>query len=123
MYHRSKSRITQLENRKSKLENKKKKQTTQVVTFFQQLHNQLEDRKEILLGGLSEMYHTLMTSLENGLQQLKQIVTYAGYLNVLNMYSYVANISHKPRDKLHDISLFVTDYYIHQIHSLLISFN
>ncbi|KAI6646898.1 E3 ubiquitin-protein ligase TRIM71-like isoform X1 [Oopsacas minuta] len=106
------SRICQLEDRKSNLEKKLNTQTTQVLTFFQQLYNQLEIRQAVLLEELSNKYQTLITPLEDAIQQLKQTVTYTGYVGVLSMYSYVTGISNRPVDKLQDISLFLNDFNI-----------
>ncbi|KAI6646897.1 E3 ubiquitin-protein ligase TRIM71-like isoform X1 [Oopsacas minuta] len=106
------SRICQLEDRKSNLEKKWNTQTTQVLTFFQQLYNQLEIRQAVLLEELSNKYQTLITPLEDAIQQLKQTVTYTGYVGVLSMYSYVTGISNRPVDKLQDISLFLNDFNI-----------
>ncbi|KAI6650554.1 E3 ubiquitin-protein ligase TRIM71-like [Oopsacas minuta] len=87
----AKSRISQLEDRKSNLEIKWNEQTTQVLTFFQQMCKQLETRKEDLLGELSHNYQTLITPLEDSIQQLEQMITYTGYVGMLNSFSVNVN--------------------------------
>ena len=106
----AKSRISQLEDRKSDLEKKWDSQVSQVVSFFQELYSKLETRQTALLEQLSQMYHALMTPLQEAIQQLEQTVSYTGYVGVLSRYSQVAGIGDRIGDRIMDISMFVADY-------------
>ena len=106
----AKSRITQLEDRKSDLEKEWDCQVSQVVSFFQELYSKLETRQTALLEQLSQMYHALMTPLQEDIQQLEQTVSYTGYVGVLSRYSQVAGIGDRIGDRIMDISMFVADY-------------
>ena len=106
----AKSRITQLEDRKSDLEKKWDSQVSQVVSFFQELYSKLETRQTALLEQLSQLYHALMTPLQEAIQQLEQTVSYTGYVGVLSGYSQVAGIGGRIGDRIMDISMFVADY-------------
>ncbi|KAI6650712.1 E3 ubiquitin-protein ligase TRIM71-like isoform X1 [Oopsacas minuta] len=110
--------ICQLEDRKSNLEKKWNTQTTQVLTFFQQLYNQLEVRQAVLLEELTHKYQTLITPLEDAIQQLEQTVAYTGYVGVLSMYSYVTGISNRPVDKLQDISIYLKDFNLPDLYNV-----
>ena len=106
----AKSRISQLEDRKSGLEKEWDSQVSQVVSFFQELYSKLETRQTALLEQLSQMYHALMTPLQEAIQQLEQTVSYTGYVGVLSRYSQVAGIGDRIGDRIMDISMFVADY-------------
>ena len=106
----AKSRITQLEDRKSGLEKKWDSQVSEVVSFFQELYSKLEARQTALLEQLSHMYHALMTPLQEAIRQLEQTVSYTGYVGVLSRYSQVAGIGDRIGDRIMDISMFVADY-------------
>ena len=106
----AKSRISQLEDRKSDLEKKWDSQVSQVVSFFQELYSKLETRQTALLEQLSQMYHALMTPLQEAIQQLEQTVSYTGYVGVLSRYSQVAGIGDRIGDRIMDISMFVANY-------------
>ena len=106
----AKSRISQLEDRKSRLEKKWDSQVSQVVSFFQELYSKLETRQTALLEQLSQMYHALMTPLQEAIRQLEQTVSYTGYVGVLSRYSQVAGIGDRIGDRIMDISMFVADY-------------
>ena len=106
----AKSRITQLEDRKSDLEKKWDSQVSQVVSFFQELYSKLETRQTALLEQLSQMYHALMTPLQEAIRQLEQTVSYTGYVDVLSRYSQVAGIGDRIGDRIMDISMFVANY-------------
>ena len=106
----AKSRISQLEDRKSDLEKKWDSQVSQVVSFFQELYSKLETRQTALLEQLSQMYHALMTPLQEAIRQLEQTVSYTGYVGVLSRYSQVAGIGDRIGDRIMDISMFVADY-------------
>ena len=106
----AKSRISQLEDRRSDLEKKRDSQVSQVVSFFQELYSKLETRQTALLEQLSQMYHALMTPLQEAIQQLGQTVNYTGYVDVLSRYSQVAGIGDRIGDRIMDISMFVADY-------------
>ena len=106
----AKSRISQLEDRKSDLEKKRDSQVSQVVSFFQELYRKLETRQTALLEQLSQMYHALMTPLQEAIQQLEQTVSYTGYVGVLSRYSQVAGIGDRIGDRIMDISMFVANY-------------
>ena len=106
----AKSRVSQLEDRKSDLEKKWDSQVSQVVSFFQELYSKLETRQTALLEQLSQMYHALMTPLQEAIQQLEQTVSYTGYVGVLSRYSQVAGIGDRIGDRIMDISMFVADY-------------
>ena len=106
----AKSRISQLEDRKSDLEKKWDSQVSQVVSFFQELYSKLENRQTALLEQLSQMYHALMTPLQEAIQQLEQTVSYTGYVGVLSRYSQVAGIGDRIGDRIMDISMFVANY-------------
>ena len=106
----AKSRISQLEDRKSDLEKKWDSQVSQVVSFFQELYSKLETRQTALLEQLSQMYHALMTPLQEAIQQLEQTVSYTGYVGVLSRYSQVAGIGDRIVDRIMDISMFVANY-------------
>ena len=106
----AKSRITQLEDRKSDLEKKWDSQVSEVVSFFRELYSKLETRQTALLEQLSQMYHALMTPLQEAIQQLGQTVSYTGYVGVLSRYSQVAGIGDRIGDRIMDISMFVANY-------------
>ena len=106
----AKSRISQLEDRKSGLEKKWDNEVSQVVSFFQQLHSELEKRQAALLEQLSQMYHTLMTPLQEAIRQLRQTANYTGYVGVLSRYSQVAGVCDSIGDRLIGISMFVANY-------------
>ena len=106
----AKSRISQLEDRKSDLEKKWDSQVSQVVSSFQELYSKLETRQTALLEQLSQMYHALMTPLQEAIQQLEQTVSYTGYVGVLSRYSQVAGIGDRIGDRIMDISMFVANY-------------
>ena len=106
----AKSRISQLEDRKSDLEKKWDSQVSQVVSFFQELYSKLETRQTALLEQLSQMYHALMTPLQEDIRQLEQTVSYTGYVGVLSRYSQVAGIGDRIGDRIMDISMFVANY-------------
>ena len=106
----AKSRISQLEDRKSGLEKKWDSQVSQVVSFFQELYSKLETRQTALLEQLSQMYHALITPLQEVIQQLEQTVSYTGYVCVLSRYSQVAGIGDRIGDRIMDISMFVANY-------------
>ena len=106
----AKSRISQLEDRKSGLEKKWDSEVSQLVSFFQQLHSELEKRQAALLEQLSQMYHTLMTPLQEAIRQLRQTANYTGYVGVLRRYSQVAGVCGSIGDRLIGISMFVANY-------------
>ena len=106
----AKSRISQLEDKKSYLEKKWDSQVSQVVSFFQELYSKLETRQTALLEQLSQMYHALMTPLQEAIQQLEQTVSYTGYVGVLSRYSQVAGIGDRIGDRIMDMSMFVANY-------------
>ena len=106
----AKSRITQLEDRKSDLEKKWDSQVSEVVSFFQELYSKLETRQTALLEQLSQMYNALMTPLQEAIQQLEQTVSYTGYVGVLSRYSQVAGIGDRIGDRIMDMSMFVAKY-------------
>ena len=106
----AKSRISQLEDRKSDLEKKWDSQVSQVVSFFQELYSKLETRQTALLEQLSQMYHALMTPLQEAIRQLEQTVSYTGYVGVLSRYSQVAGIGDRIGDRIMDISMFEANY-------------
>ena len=106
----AKYRISQLEDRKSDLEKKWDSQVSQVVSFFQELYSKLETRQTALLEQLSQMYHALMTPLQEAIQQLEQTVSYTGYVGVLSRHSQVAGIGDRVGDRIMDISMFVANY-------------
>ena len=106
----AKFRISQLEDRKSDLEKKWDSQVSQVVSFFQELYRKLETRQTALLEQLSQMYHALMTPLQEAIRQLEQTVSYTGYVCVLSRYSQVAGIGDRIGDRIMDISMFVANY-------------
>ena len=106
----AKSRISQLEDRKSDLEKKWESQVSQVVSFFRELYSKLETRQTALLEQLSQMYHALMTPLQEAIQQLGQTVNYTGYVGVLSRYSQLAGIGDRIGDRIMDISMFVANY-------------
>ena len=106
----AKSRISQLEDRKSDLEKEWDSQVSQVISFFQELYSKLETRQTALLEQLSQMYHALMTPLQDAIQQLEQTVSYTGYVGVLSRYSQVAGIGDRIGDRIMDISMFVANH-------------
>ena len=81
-----------------------------MVSFFQQLHSKLEERQAALLEQLSQMYHTLMTPLQEAIRQLRQTANYTGYVGVLSRYSQVAGVCDSIGDTLIGISMFVANY-------------
>ena len=106
----ARSRISQLEERKSDLEKEWNNQVAETVEFFQQLHTKLEARQTAVLEELSQLYQPLMTPLQEAIGQLEQTVTYTGYVGMLGRYSRVAGISEKPAEKIQDISILLANF-------------